>query len=155
MYGSRSDRAYRFASTDAETQIDFLLLSYDALALHLRLAGDAVEQRNIPVRCDESNRALTILGHIETWIEYLDEPSLSASLGSFYQWLRGQILASQTAPSRSGFDDLSTVVLELRATWQTKRKQILEGICSEQAFPSEKSGSLHTPRERQAAKWCA
>ena len=127
MYRQLSESAYKAASVDTETQVGLLLVAYEALALHLGRAGEAIEQQNIPARCEASNRALSLLAHIESWIVYLDDPSLSSSLASFYTWLRQQILLCQISQSRVQFESLAEVVLRLRSAWLEKRDQLLLG----------------------------
>ncbi len=123
--------AYREAAAQGATQIGLLILAYDALARELSRAGEAVRQGNIQARCQHSNQAIAILGHLESWTGYLDEPALAGALKQFYIFLRSRILQLQRENSSVDFDALSQHVVDTRMTWQQKEQQLVLGRCGE------------------------
>jgi flagellin-specific chaperone FliS len=118
--------AYREAAAQGATQIGLLILAYDALARELARAGEAVRRGNIADRCQHSNQAIAILGHLESWTGYLDEPPLAGALNQFYIFLRSRILQLQRENSSAEFDALSQHVIDTRITWQKKEQQHLQ-----------------------------
>ena len=51
----------------------------------------------------------------------LDDPNLAASLVSFYEYLRAEILQLQLSSELDKFMNLALVVCETRAAWQRKQ----------------------------------
>lgn len=115
-----SVRAYRNSATEGATHLDILLACYDALAGEIRMAGEAAAKNDIPARCRHSQRALLLIGHLESWVSLLDDPELAGSLVSFYEYLRAEILQLQAGSGLDKFMSLALVVCETRATWQKK-----------------------------------
>ena len=118
-----SVRAYRNSATEGATHIDILLACYDAVAEDVRLAGKFAAKGDVVARCRHSQRALLIIGHLESWISLLDDADLSASLAHFYQYLRTEILRLQLSCELDKFLDLAFVVCETRAIWQRKQSE--------------------------------
>ena len=71
MY-TNSGAGYRQAAANGATQIGILLIAYDALAADLLLAAEAASTGDIGTRCSRSNHALLLLGHLESWVGFLD-----------------------------------------------------------------------------------
>lgn len=115
-----SELSYRQAAAAGATHIGLLLVVYDALADDLRRAAAAVGRGDISARCDESNHAILLLGHLESWTGLLDDAELELSLHEFYAHLRSQILKAQVQPQSEVFQALANLVIETRAVWQKK-----------------------------------
>ena len=125
----RQGNAYRTASADSTTQLGLLIEVYDAIASDLRDAGSASLQNDIAARCEHCNHAFTLLGHVESWVDLLDEPTLATSLKSFYGMLRTRILQLQQQRSNEqGFEELAGLVTETRAVWQRKQQMLYETL---------------------------
>lgn len=118
-----SETLYRQAAAEGATYIGLLLVAYDTLAGDLRRAGAAVANKAIAARCDASNHALLLLGHLESWAAALEEPVLKGSLSQFYAYIRSQMLAHQADSHPQAFLDLASVVEQTRAVWQAKESQ--------------------------------
>lgn len=116
--------AYRQAAAEGATQIGLLIIAYDALARELSRAGAAAERQDIAVRCKHSSLALTIVGHLESWTDYLEDPALATSLKQFYGFLRARILQMQAHSRFEDFEALVSQVMETRAAWQQKEYQL-------------------------------
>lgn len=118
---SKSVRAYRSSAIEGATHIDILLACYDALAEEIRFAGNFAAKGDIAARCHHSQRALLLIGHLESWVSLLDDPDLSTSLARFYEYLRAEILRLQSSGKSDEFVNLALVVCQTRATWQKKQ----------------------------------
>ena len=92
-----------------------------------------------------------LLGHLETWAEEIDDAALAKSLGEFYGFLRLRIIRLQSTGSRAEFERLSSLVLEVRSTWQQKDQQTFQRQDDEAAHLSTYSGE----RDRIRAVWSA
>lgn len=125
---TKSVRAYRTSATEGASHIDILLACYDALAEDIRLAGKSSSTGDIAARCRHSEHALLLIGHLESWLSLLDDAELSGSVGSFYSYLRAEILRLQFSPEPRKFTDLAFVVCETRASWQKKQSGELSQI---------------------------
>jgi flagellin-specific chaperone FliS len=118
---TRSVRAYRSSATEGATHIDILLACYDALAEDIRFAGEFAAKGDIALRCRHSQRALLLIGHLESWVSLLDDSELSASLARFYEYLRAETLRLQSSSALEEFMNLALLVCQTRATWQQKQ----------------------------------
>lgn len=114
-------RAYRASATEGATHLDILLACYDALAEDIRLAGKFAVKGDVVSRCRHSERALLLIGHLESWVSLLDDHDLAGSLTNFYQYLRAEILRLQISSELERFMALALVVCESRAAWQSKQ----------------------------------
>lgn len=118
-----SETLYRQMAGEGATYIGLLLVVYDTLAEDFRRAAQAVARSEIAARCEATNHALLLLGHLESWTESLDDAILSSSLLQFYGYLRTQALQLQTATDPAGFHELAQLVGETRACWQQRESQ--------------------------------
>lgn len=134
-------RAYRSSATEGATHIDILLACYDAVAEGIRLAGKFAVNGNVVSRCRHSERALLLIGHLESWVPMLDDPELAGSLTSFYQYLRAEILRMQSSTESDEFMNLGLLVCQTRATWQTKQSSGLSQAGTGGEPPSLAEGS--------------
>lgn len=116
-----SVRAYRNSATAGATHVDVLLACYDALAEDIRMAGKAASNGDIAARCRHSERALLLVGHLESWISLLDDAALAAGMAKFYEFLRLRILRLQVCSELDKFMSLALVVCEIRAAWQKRQ----------------------------------
>ena len=119
-----SETLYRQMAGEGATYIGLLLVVYDTLAEDLRRAGQAVERREIAARCDATNHALLLLGHLESWTASLDDGVLAASLLQFYGYLRTQALRLQVTTDPADFYELARLVGETRACWQKRENEL-------------------------------
>ncbi len=149
MYTQARAAVYQAASTETDTHIGLILVAYEALAKQLYQIGHATECQDIPGRCEASNRALSLLGHLESWTVYLDDDALKTSLHEFYASVRLQILGLQTAGSRAGSNKAAEEVLRVRSTWQVKHEQLLR------QHGEAAAGRQNLAEPRVAASWCA
>lgn len=130
-----SVRAYRSSSTEGATHLDILLACYDALAEEIRMAGEAAAKDDIAARCRHSQKALLLIGHLESWVSLLDDPALAGGLVSFYEYLRTEILQLQAGSDLDKFISLAFVVCETRAAWQKKRSMELSRLGADEEAP--------------------
>ena len=147
MPKSYGEIAYRQAAASGATQIGLLMIVYDALAQDLRMAGSAVRKNDIAGRCQFSNHALLLLGHLESWVEHLGDPALTSTLNQFYGFLRARVLELQASSEDSEFDALADIVLGTRAAWQRKEQLLLEEVYKRNAPQSraDLQGELEPP----------
>lgn len=111
---------YRSAAAEGATYIGSLLLVYDGIANDLRRAAEALTRNDIAGRCNASNHALLLLGHLESWAKSMEDPALETSLLQFYSYLRAQTLTLQNNAEPEQFHELARLVSETRAAWQQK-----------------------------------
>ena len=136
---SETQLAYRRSAAEGASPIGLVILLYDTLAGDLRRAAAAAARQDIPVRCKESNHALLVLGHLDSWLSPTVRDALTVSLREFYAYLRGQILYSQRSGSHADLNAAAQLVLETRAVWQ-RQEETLNAI----AHPSVTTQSATT-----------
>ncbi len=149
-----SNFAYRSASAEGATYTDLLLLVYDAIARDLLQAGQAAERMHVEARCRHVNHALLLLGHVESWISFLDDPMLGSSLVMFYDMLRTRLLQLQRLSSSKEFEDLASLVCDTRAAWQRKQQSLLEQPAAGKLFEAGFS-QMSTDKEPVRSAWSA
>ncbi len=112
--------AYLDASASGATQVELLLIVYDAIIAALHQAAAATEAHDIARRCERTNRIMVLLGHLENWATQLDDTVLANGLVVWYQFLRAQLLQLQASGTSMAFDQLAALVCEVRTTWKEK-----------------------------------
>ena len=121
MLHRESTLAYQTAAASgAITQADLLQLVYRHLAQDLLRAGNATRRNEVEARCNASKHALLLLGHLEGWINLIEEAEVEESLQAFYKMIRSSLLHLQSFPDVNGFEQLAQYVLDISAAWQTK-----------------------------------
>jgi flagellin-specific chaperone FliS len=140
-------RAYRSSATEGATHIDILLACYDALSEDIRFAGKFAVTGDVASRCRHSERALLLIGHLESWTSLLDDRELAGSLTNFYAYLRIEILRLQSSSEPDEFMNLALLVCETRATWQKKQSTGLVRA-QEPAEPPHVAGESGGPTSR-------
>ena len=105
------------------SHIDVLLACYDALSENLRSAGQAAETGEIEARCSYSQRALLLVGHLQSWVDVLEEEALKDSLLSFYAYLRAEVLRLQLESKAEPYRTLALRICETRAAWQERKSR--------------------------------
>ena len=150
-----SESFYRQTAAEGATYIGLLIVVYDTLAGDLRRAGLAVKQNDIAVRCNASNHALLLLGHLESWAAALEEHSLADSLSRFYSHLRSQLLSLQSHAEPEALFALAELVEQTRATWQTKEIQLMRAtqLTNDHAKATPESENQSTLHQR--VSWSA
>ena len=149
------ENAYREAASGGATQIGLLVLVYDALSKDLQQAGLAVQCNDIPRRCKASNHALALLGHLDSWITYLDDPRLVLSLRHFYDFLRRRIVELQDHGTEEDFQALSTFVVETRAAWQQKELVCLRNVADSPHVGAMPATGFAHDENRESVRWSA
>ena len=127
--------AYRHAAASGATQVGLLLIVYDVLAEDLRRSGSCVRTGDVAGRCQSSNHALLLLGHLESWVEFLGEASLASALNQFYGFVRASVVRLQSKAESRDFYALADLIVETRAVWQKKEQLLLEELSKRNALP--------------------
>ena len=115
----QTELAYRKVAAEGANLVGLIVALYDTLAGDLRRASDAISRGDIEGRCKESNHAILVLGHLESWIDSGDQ-ALAAALSQFYTHLRGEILRAQSERSGARLEVLIPLILDTRAAWQQR-----------------------------------
>lgn len=115
----QTELAYRKVAAEGANLVGLIVALYDTLAGDLKRASEAISRGDIEGRCKESNHAILVLGHLESWIDSGD-PALGATLSQFYAYLRGEILRAQSDHSGVRLEALIPLVLDTRAAWQQR-----------------------------------
>ena len=142
MLTRQTTSAYQNATASGATQAGLLQLVYSHLAQDLLRAAEAVGVNNIEARCASSNHALLLLGHLESWLDCLEEPTLAESLRGFYRMLSNSILQLQAAPDALLFEKAAQLVLDTRAVWQLKEQRLSSTYRDTAALPAIGAGSI-------------
>lgn len=155
MQRSRTDLAYQSASAAGATQIGLLKLVYDRLVQDFRSAAEAVRGHNIGARCNASNHALLLLGHLESWDLYSDVPQLAISLAQFYAMLRTRTIQLQHSGAPADFEQLASLVMNTRVAWDRKEAELNERLIlnpeSDTTPPLYDSGPIPQTRSHWSA----
>lgn len=114
--------AYQGAAAEGATHIGLLVLVYNSIVGDLLRAADAVRNSDIGVRCSSSAHALTLLGHVESWLDVLDDADLVVSLRVFYSTVRARIMQLQAAPDASQLENLANLISETGVAWKIKER---------------------------------
>lgn len=152
---SKTTNAYRLASAEGATQIGLMVIVYDAIAFEIQAAGAAASRGDIEARCQASNKALLLLGHLESWSERLEESALISGITLFYSTVRARLLHLQVHSSQSDFHQLSEMVLAVRVSWQEKEQQLTSRMATPPVNPYPNSPAETGSVSLGAMRWSA
>lgn len=142
MGWNETELSYRRSAIEGASLVGLTVALYDTLAGDLSRAGRAVNQRDIEARCREANHALLVLGHLESWLNFTQDADLVRSLSIFYAYIRQRIMCAQAQGAASIFEELGTLVVQTRATWQQldlRNADLRKDFSSTPATASEKA----------------
>lgn len=121
MLYQQTRQAYQNVVGEGATHAGLTQHVYHHLAQDLLRAAKGVRDGDIEARCLASNHALLLLGHLESWLDFLQgEPVLEESLRTFYGMLRVSILQAQGSLDADAFERAAQYVLETAAAWQVQ-----------------------------------
>lgn len=119
-----SVRAYRTSTMEGASHIDVILACYDALSESILLAAGAAARSDLEARCRYSEHAFILLGHLQSWIDLLDDFALRDGLVRFYCYVREEMLCLQAKTEEKAYRNLAMKVCETRAAWQERQARL-------------------------------
>ena len=109
---------YRRASTQQASVVGLVIALLDTLIGDLSRAADAMDQNDIPTRCDQLIHGFKVLTQLETMINMNNGGEAAVNLHRFYTHVRGQMLSAQFKLDPAILRTQARIVLEVRETWQ-------------------------------------
>ena len=155
MAWNETELSYRRSAIEGASLVGLTVALYDTLAGDLNRASRAVRQSNIEARCREANHALLVLGHLESWLDFTENADLVRSLGIFYAYIRQRIMCAQAQSAASIFEELGTLVVQTRASWQQLDLRNADLRKGRSAPPVTEYEETHPVEEIRAALSCS
>lgn len=113
----RALTTYRQTQVQSRTPLELVVLLYDGALKFLAQSRDAIERGDIASRCDASNRALAIIGELQSTLNLEEGGAVAVQLDELYTYVNGRILAAAAQNTVGPIDDASRILTTLRDGW--------------------------------------
>ncbi|HWP85366.1 MAG TPA: flagellar export chaperone FliS [Terriglobia bacterium] len=124
--------AYRQTEARGATPVGLIALLYDAAVESLYAALRAMERNDVEQRTARLNHALTVLGVLESSLNYDRGGEVAQRLGQFYRLARAQMLQASVHSSPALLRELAGHFVSLRDAW----KQVEASLGTPAAHPT-------------------
>jgi flagellar secretion chaperone FliS len=142
-------KIYQDGAARGATQIELVILLYEAAIQDMRSALAAVQARDIETRCAKVSHALLILQQLQGKLDFEHGGQAAKQFESFYNLVRANLLEAQVRNSPDLLQQQITCLSEVRDSW-CRAKQILEaGSGREATVPAASVQEM--PRGRWSA----
>jgi flagellar protein FliS len=151
------ENAYRKTALGGASGFGLMIALYDTLAGDLRRAAEAERRNDLEERTHQIKHALSVLAHLEDWIERGTGGELAEQLKGLYRSLRCRMIEAQANRSPEMLEEDMARILEIREIWQ---KAEMRGSISTAHVPGwiqapSYPGSSLPMRERNSSRWTA
>jgi flagellar protein FliS len=136
--------AYRQLEARGATPVGLVALLYDAALDSLYAALRAMERNDIEQRTASLNHAMTVLGILESSLNYERGGEVAQRLGQFYGMARGKILEASIQSSRELLRELAGHFVSLRDAW--RQVDALSGTAAPQTEPAPLPSLTQVPQ---------
>jgi flagellar biosynthetic protein FliS len=125
----RQDAAgtYRQVSAHGGSPLGMIVALYDTILRDFRRAIAAIETNDVPLRVDELNHAVRVIGHLEEILDHKRGGDAAMRFQRFYQVTRGMIVAANAQATKGAIESLVELYAPVRQAWHkieaTKRGQ--------------------------------
>jgi flagellar secretion chaperone FliS len=108
---------YRQTEVQSRTPLELVVMLYDGALRFTNQARDAATRGDIPARQDAANRALAIVGELQSTLNMDEGGDIARRLDELYTFVSGRILQAAVDNSVGPLDDAARVLAVLRESW--------------------------------------
>jgi flagellar secretion chaperone FliS len=113
----RALSTYRQTQVQSRTPLELVVMLYDGALKFLAQSRDASERGDIAARCEASNRALAIVGELQSTLNLDQGGEVAQRLDELYTYVNGCILRAAAENTVAPIDDASRILMMLRDAW--------------------------------------
>ena len=110
--------AYRQSATNGASPVGLILMLYEGAVTFLNRAIQAIEASHPEQRATHLNRALNVLGYLQSLLNFEQGGEVATQLDRFYTHARAQVLEASVLNSSEILISLRNQILSVRETWQ-------------------------------------
>lgn len=123
---ARALTRYRTTEVQSRTPLELVAMLNDGLLRFLGLARDAIERRDIPGRREHLDRALAIIGELQSTLNLEQGGAIAAELDRLYDYATLRLLEAAMQNDVAPIDDVRRVFEILRDAWSTAARAAAE-----------------------------
>ena len=128
---------YREMEVKTADQFELVLLLYKGAAHHLNLAKRYLGDEDIEQRTRSINKAVSMIGELQTALDFEKGGDIAVSLGRLYSYMLIQLSAANSKQSVAPIDEVLGLLSTLQSAWEQARIEY------------NSSPSVTRPREQQ------
>jgi flagellar biosynthetic protein FliS len=136
--GYDAARNYRLQAAEFASPVGVIVQAYEQIIRALQEAARAADSGKFEHKTSETNRALTLVSHLEAMLDHEAGPKVANKLEVFYQTMRYQIVKASAQPSGDGLREVSNYFVPLRDAWRVVENE----------HPTLPGGATPAPRRR-------
>ena len=114
---------YRQTEVQSRTPLELVTMLYDGALRFLAVARDAIERRDIPTRREALNRALAIVGELQSTLNMEQGGEIAAELDRLYEYSNLRLLDAAIKNDVAPIDEVRRIFEVLRDGWATVARQ--------------------------------
>ena len=115
---SNPGRAYRQLAAQGSSLVGIVIQSYDQIVCALYAAGRAIKAQDIEAKTNELNRAISLLGHLQSALDAHRGPEVAQALDRFYNLARSRMVEASAKNSADALARIAADFLSMREAWQ-------------------------------------
>jgi flagellar protein FliS len=113
----RALSTYRQTQVQSRTPLELVVMLYDGALKFLAQSRDAIDRGDIAARCEASNRALAIIGELQSTLNLDQGGEVAQRLDELYAYINGCVLQAAAENTVAPIDDASRILMMLRDAW--------------------------------------
>lgn len=114
---------YRQTEVQSRTPLELVTMLYDGALRFLAVARDAIERRDIPTRREALNRALAIVGELQSTLNMEQGGEIAVELDRLYEYSNLRLLDAAIKNDVAPIDEVRRIFEVLRDGWATVARQ--------------------------------
>lgn len=118
-YAARGLASYRQTEVQSRTPLELVTMLYDGALRFLGVARDAIERRDINARREALNRALAIIGELQSTLNMEQGGEVAAELDKLYEYANTRLLDAAMKNDVAPIDEVRRIFEILREGWAT------------------------------------
>lgn len=120
--------SYRQTEVQSRTPLELVTMLYDGALRFLAVARDAIERRDIAARREALNRALAIVGELQSTLNMELGGEIAVELDRLYEYSNLRLIDAAIKNDVAPVDEVRRIFEVLRDGWATAARQASTGV---------------------------
>lgn len=114
---------YRTVTIQTASPGELLIQLYQAAIRNIGQAAEAIDRGNVTKRHTHIMKAQDIIVELQRTLDYEQGGEVAPQLDRLYTYMRGRLLTANVEKDRTSLDDVTELLRQLLAAWQTTVRQ--------------------------------
>jgi flagellar secretion chaperone FliS len=147
--------AYRQAAVETATPLGLVVILYDLALEDFGKASAAIEVGDVEARTAAVHHGLSVLEQLQGRLDFDKGGDVARHLDRFYSMIRGKMLEAQMKCSRDIFQELTTLMMDMRRAWKQVEEQAAPQAPAERTASAQAIVPIVGIEEMAKSTWSA